>query len=630
MFRSTITITTPDLMGLISIDGGDLRFNETTVFSQTLVPGSKNVVFYEGTLQALQSISIDRLTVTSTCSTGFDKVLQNLYVKIGTTVISADSITGGTAGTFLFDGQATINGTVPFLIYGDLKTDAPVATINDWASVSSANFGTIEYVDNGQAVTSFIGSIAGRNLTVTEADFAWSNSSALTKNVQRGDRDVELAVLEFTTTSDVVSKLYSFKADVSGTSRTDFDGAQVTVYDAAGTALVSDTINTGLSDKLSFVLPSYATVSKGNPVVLTVKLDNVPNAVSTSGKTLLLTFDKDDVNAKEIINLNNVYPAADATSTTLESVDGGTPTVVNQAYTNALVKYGTNNTIGSIKIKAVNADVVLKDVSFELQGFVAASGHMNQISSAQLYEDGVAIANLTKTGIYLRATSVNKTIALGATKTYEVKATISNINTSGSVLPTFKTVLSGSSFESTYGSVLATVLTGDVSANIKTVNEIPTITAVSSYTKGNNVVYKITLASAKETTLSGLVFSVYGTNLSGGNTALNGLTGVLASDDLGTTEYDNSLVASNSLTLNGMANNLVSVLGTRDVYVILLGAALLDGNGNTPVTVRLTATDMSYNDVFEDDSKSAVNGVLAGYQTIIAGDLDLTTITTIQ
>lgn len=615
-------------MGLITIAGGDLRFNETTVAAQTLVPGTKNVVFYQGTLQALQSVTFDKLTVTATASTGFNKLLQNLYVKVGNSVIAVEEITGGTAGTFVFDGQVTVNGTVAFQIYGDLKTDAPVATITSRSDVKASVLDNLEYVDNGQSVGSSIGSIGGRNLTISAADFAWSNSSASTKNVQRGDRNVELAQLEFSTTSDVVSKLYTFKADVSGTSRQLFDGAQVTVYDANGTALVSDTINTGASDKLSFVLPSYVTVAKGTPAKFTVKIDNIPNAVSTAGKTLTLKFATADVNAKEIINNNRVYPATAITSTTLTSVVGGTPTIVNQSYTNDLVKYGTTDVIGSIKIKAVNADVVLKDMLFKLNGLTAASGHMNKISAAKLFEDGVEVATLTKTGIYLQADDVNKTIALGATKNYEVKVTVSTINTNTDVLPTFVTVLDNSSFESTYGTTLGTVLTGNVSANVTAVNEIPTVTAVSATTKGNNVVYKITLASTKETTLSGVKLSLLGTNLSGGSAALNGLTGTLSSDDLGTTDYATAVITSNTLTLGGIANNLVSIMGTRDIYVIIENAAVLDGE--SPSTVRVSLTDISYNDVFEDDTKFPLNGMLAGYQSLIANGLDLTSIVTIN
>lgn len=248
-----------------------------------------------------------------------------------------------------------------------------------------------------------------------------------------------------------------------------------------------------------------------------------------------------------MINQNYVGTGVSATSTTLNSVIGGTPSIVNQSYTNSLVKYGTVVTLGSVKLKAVNADVVIKSLYFTLSGLDSTG--MNKISSATLYEDGVSIATLTKTGTQLYATNINKTMAVGVNKTYEVKANLTAINTSGDVLPTFTTWLTGSSFESVYGAVLSTVLTGPVSANITAVNEIPTVTAVTATTKGNDIVYKVTLASTKETTLSGIKLSVFGTNISGGNTALDGLTGQLASDDLGTTVYATSVVATNALTL---------------------------------------------------------------------------------
>ena len=75
--------------------------------------------------------------------------------------------------------------------------------------------------------------------------------------------------------------------------------------------------------------------------------------------------------------------------------------------------------------------------------------------------------------------------------------------------------------------------------------------------------------------------------------------------------------------MGGLSANTVSVLGTRDVYLIVENA-ILDGNGNGTPGVRVTLTDMSYFDVFEDATTSAVNGALNGYQALIAGALNLT------
>ena len=359
-----------------------------------------------------------------------------------------------------------------------------------------------------------------------------TNTSASTKNVQSGDSNIELARLEFSTASDVTSRIYSFKASTAGTGWQAFDGAGITVYNQNGTALVSAVINSGNSWKETFVLPIYLSLSKNNPVTLILKLDQVPNTITTTGKYLQLMFATGDFDVKDIVNQDPLYPAIGVVGTLLSSVIGGQADVVSQSYTNSLVKYGTLAVIGNVKVKAVNTDVVFKDAYFELSGLVAASGHMNKISSAKLFENGVEIATLTKNGNTLYATNMNKTITVGTTNTYEVGANISTINTNADVLPSFVTKLATGTFETVYGNALTPLTAKVISATTTVVNEIPTITAVTATTKGNNVVYKITLNSVKETSLKGIVASVYGENLSGGSAVLSGLTATLSSDDL--------------------------------------------------------------------------------------------------
>jgi hypothetical protein len=126
-------------------------------------------------------------------------------------------------------------------------------------------------------------------------------------------------------------------------------------------------------------------------------------------------------------------------------VDTALPIIINQSYTNSLVKYGNESTIGNLKIKALNSNIVLKDMYFTLSDLSA--NDMNKISSAQLYEDGVEIASLIKTGNQFYATNINNTITVDITKTYELKANFVSITTSGDALPIFKTVLSNSVFE---------------------------------------------------------------------------------------------------------------------------------------------------------------------------------------
>lgn len=226
-----------------------------------------------------------------------------------------------------------------------------------------------------------------------------------------------------------------------------------------------------------------------------------------------------------------------------------------------MVKYGTETPIGNVKFKATNAGVVLNDIYFTLSGVSAAvtTTNMNNIS-AKLYEDGVYVADLTKstTTPVFYTTNLNKAINLGTGNTFEVRATFNTINTNADVLPTFITVLSTGSFASTYGTTITPALTGIISSTNKLVNEIPTITAVDGYTKGNDVVYKITLNSTKEVDLSGLKVSVNGTNLSG---TTNGITGYLAPADINylTTNYKTAVIGANSGVFAGIAQGAVTI-----------------------------------------------------------------------
>lgn len=81
-----------------------------------------------------------------------------MYVKIGSSIIAAEDISTGTGNQeFTFDGSATVNGTVAFSIYGDIKDTAPALKIS--ANIDAINlddFTTKEYADNGETVTSGI------------------------------------------------------------------------------------------------------------------------------------------------------------------------------------------------------------------------------------------------------------------------------------------------------------------------------------------------------------------------------------------------------------------------------------------------------------------------------------------
>lgn len=104
----------------------------------------------------------------------------------------------------------------------------------------------------------------------------------------------------------------------------------------------------------------------------------------------------------------------------------------------------------------------MRDAWFKVDGL--ATDEINQINSLKLLENGVVIATLAKSGDYVYATNVSRTLT-STPKTYSVVGTINTINNSASAITTTPTIkMYGNSysggtctggyttFESVYGS----------------------------------------------------------------------------------------------------------------------------------------------------------------------------------
>ena len=606
-FRTTITSTASSL-ATITVAGGDLKFVESTTASLDVVPGTQTVKFYDGAVTAYQTVSLETFQITATATTGFDLLLQNLYLKIGGSVVAVTEVTAGTALTGVFDGAITINGTEDVEIYGDIKSNAPAATINGWSAFSlNSVTGVKEYTDNGQTITSSIGSIGGRTVNIVEADLTLSNSSSATKSVQRGDRDVLLADLEFGTTSDVVSKLYSFKGTLTGTNYGNFDGAQITIYND-GVALVSDTVTTG-NTVVTFVLPEYELIAKGSPLNLTVELDQVPNAVSTGG--MYLGMEINTINAKETINSNAVGASLTADTTLLWSVIGGTVSVITQTYTQLLVKAGDAATIGAVNLKAFNGDAVLKTMT--LSGV-----DINKISSVKLVEDGVAVATFTKTGTILYANNINKTIAVGESLNYDVEATFSSASTSGDLAAAYTLYMEAATFESPYGVSLTALTSSAISAATTVVNDVLSITAIEGLRGSNYASYKLSLDSTEQTKVTAMTIAL-GENLA---TSISGATVTLSSSyNAGGTVYATGIVWPTLAALTLTPATAVDVIGAANLYITVWGVTWSATNGDPYVFIGLS--DLSYSDVFDDASLAPHANVLSTYKDAMTTIIDL-------
>jgi len=373
---------------------------------------------------------------------GLNDVFTTIYMKVGNTILSASapSNTDGTASSIQFDGTVVINGTVPFVIYADIKDTAVAQRVKFNAGVSLSSFvGTNEYSD-GQAITSAIGSLSPITNTIVAANLQLTNTTTSAKTVQKNDMDITLADLQFSTTTDIISKIYSFKATFSGRNEADFAGGVVTVYDKNGLALVSDNIETN-TGTLVFVLPTALAVSKGNPVDLKVKLDRVANTV-TGNDWMKLVFGT--VNAKNIITLDTINPnPTTIDSATLNAVNAGTVSVQGQSFSPVLVKMnGATATIATLKFKPFNGNVTLKDLTL--------TGTDTTPFSVVTLNDGTnPIATFIKlgtTGLWID--NINAPLTMDVTKTYSVVATLKNATTAADLIGGYAISLISANFES--------------------------------------------------------------------------------------------------------------------------------------------------------------------------------------
>lgn len=624
MFKATILNGTTVLnLSMITVNGADLKFNQpATSYTKDVVPGSLAVVFYTGTISSLDAVTLQNPTLKfdGGVMTGTD-VLRTIYFKIGNTVLSANAPSTIT-GDVTFDGTVSVNGTVQVAVYADVKDTAIATNIKFTNTIGLSTFGgPNEYASNGQAIASAIGSLSPITNTVVAAGLQMTNTYSNAQNVQKGDRDVKLADLKFSTTTDIISKVSSFSADYTGytystgsNTPTNFQGGTVTVYDANGVALVSQTISAS-NAHLNFVLPSVVNVSKTSPATFTLKIDQIANTV-TGNDTLILNFGTGIV-ARNFITNNNIYPTAAAASSTVTVVAAGTVTTVAQSFNAKLLQLnGSTVSLGTLKFKPFNGNATLKNVYLRLSGYSTTDLPYSEIV---LKDSGVVVASLLNSGtnnMFPFATNINQTMTVDVTKTYDVVATLKNATTSGNLGSSFKLILLSAGFESMNG---VTIQASPVNAIVSSITEFvkakPTISLTSFTRVGNNGVYKFTIASnggdMKLNALSGTVTN--NTNTTGAF-----LTGTLYLGNEGGTSL--GVVSANGTLNFPNLSGLVNITnGSSASFTLVIPVATwYIGSSSAAGNIGVEMANISYYDTFSDSSEFVHNNMFGSYKWDIA------------
>jgi len=112
------------------VNGGDLKFTKDASFvvTATYSAGTPSVVFMSGTITAKEAITLEDATLTYSAAgaIGVQQIAKRFYLTIGGSTFSwTPSSTSPAAGSAMFDGAVTVNGTVPVKLWADVDVNAP-------------------------------------------------------------------------------------------------------------------------------------------------------------------------------------------------------------------------------------------------------------------------------------------------------------------------------------------------------------------------------------------------------------------------------------------------------------------------------------------------------------------------
>lgn len=225
-FKSNTTVPTVSTLAQYNVTGGDLILSKSTVTtaSQTVAPGTNDVILLDSVLKVAQSITLEDLAVTFNTvwySWGVAWNLANdfssLRLVVGNSTVATYTPGSTTTTWFTFEWTFTVSADTTLKILGNIRSQATGKyKLND---VNLTNFARIEYASNGNAVDANqkVGSanwiattIGSATLTMTRNDgisnqnltVGSTNQTLLQFSMRANDvSDVTLTKMVFTTGS---------------------------------------------------------------------------------------------------------------------------------------------------------------------------------------------------------------------------------------------------------------------------------------------------------------------------------------------------------------------------------------------------------------------------------------------
>lgn len=347
-FRATITGDNTT-WSTYTVNGGDIILSKSTsaASSQTVAPGTNDVVLLAADLKVAQPVTLQDLTVAlnggsySGTLANLATDFSSLKLVLGSSTVATYTPVSGVATSFVFEGSYTANASTTLKIVGNLRTTA--AGKYKISTVGFSSFARIEYVATGNSVQSaqFAGSTDGVSTTIGSATLTLTrNDGIANQNLAVGASNV--TAMQFTARANDVSDVTISKLKFTNSGSVANSHITTVKLYANGVLASTKSMSTGFADFNDISVK----VAKNTDVALKVVADFSTAISSGSGFQMVL----DDANVE----------ARDTNSITLSTINGGTNVngVVYSFQTAGSATVAVNSSSPSKKVLTPAADEV--------------------------------------------------------------------------------------------------------------------------------------------------------------------------------------------------------------------------------------------------------------------------------
>ncbi len=627
-FKASITgVATTQYMSNNTVNGGDIIMsrNTTTSSTQTVSPGMNDVVLLSADLRVASAITLQDLTTSMTGPTANLSTAFNTFkLMIGNSVVA--TYTPDTTNAIVFQGSFNVPATTTVKIVGNLKSNITGGSLGTYkvATVNYASFGRIEYVSNGNVVSStqFAGSTDGVSSLVGTASLTFTeNDGIAAQNLAVGSTDKTVA--QFSMRANDVSDITVTKLKLSpaatSTGITTYSNIPTVKLYVDGVLKSTKSMSSGYVDFNDI----NVTVAKNSAVTVRVAAD-FSSAIDNGGKIALTILSAtNDVTAKDTNSVDVTKTSATNVVGPLYTfVSAGAATLTLNSSTpnaNLLVPGVTETELARYTLAATDDDLKLTDLYVTNLGDADLSA---RVATVGLYDiSGVKLAG----GSVLGTGTVQ--FSLGNSSSFVIAKNTSN--TVAIVKAAFNTITDAAqtnkSVRLAVGTGSATPVSGTTNGvrfvSASTGNNVTSVTSTAAVANTGTLLHtKATVATSGAAALTTHTFTV--TADAAGRLTMSGITIDLQNPTASTGTYtlyrDQEVagnviatgavaVGSNTLAIGGL--NVEVSAGTTKTFILKVAGGLLNATANQKRIAKVT--DISFVDNTDTGTAPTITSIAA-------------------